>query len=137
MHLSELYHLCLSCVRAAAAAAAAATTAAAASRALQWRAVLVDNVAHGHASLQEAARAARPFLVPLHLPHWAAATTYVQAGGASGGTAATAQAAQAARQQTHSARAVHGKGGTAAAIGDALRFAYLGPHQRLELTEID
>ena len=70
MHLSELYHLCLSCVRAAAAAAAAATAAAAASRALQWRVVLVDNVARDHASLQEAARAARPFLVPLHLgPH--------------------------------------------------------------------
>ena len=31
----------------------------------------------------------------------------------------------------------HGNGGTAATIGNALRFAYLGPHQRLELREID
>jgi hypothetical protein len=30
---------------------------------------------HGHASLQKAASVTRPFLVPFHLPHWAAATT--------------------------------------------------------------
>ena len=77
----------------------------AAARALQWRVVLVDNVARDHASLQEAASAARSFLVPLHLPHWAAAKTVR----ARGGQVVPRQARQTRHKRRGSKRIRHGR----------------------------
>ena len=102
---------------------------------------------HGHASLQEAASVTRPFLVPFHLPHWAAATSERRRArierARRGARQLVAQQqwqhdrSGAAAQAKLGAARFHASDGAVAAIGYAPGVAHLGPHQRLELTEIN